>query len=50
MANLFNGQERTVDEWKALLTLADSRFVVKNVIQPKRSALSIFEVIWEEEK
>ncbi|RYP61899.1 hypothetical protein DL770_009691 [Monosporascus sp. CRB-9-2] len=45
MANLFNGQERTVKEWTALLAEADPRFVVKQVIEPKRSALGIIEAV-----
>ncbi|RYP66866.1 hypothetical protein DL769_005898 [Monosporascus sp. CRB-8-3] len=46
MANLFNGQERTVKEWTALLAEADPRFVVKQVIEPKGSALGIIEAVW----
>ncbi|KAL1848712.1 hypothetical protein Daus18300_013502 [Diaporthe australafricana] len=48
MANLFNGQERTVQEWKDLLKEADPRFVVQKVIEPKGSALGILEVIWRD--
>lgn len=47
MANLFNGQERTADEWKALLAEADPRFVVTRVVEPKGSALGIIEVVWD---
>ncbi|RYO82876.1 hypothetical protein DL762_006397 [Monosporascus cannonballus] len=47
MANLFNGQERTVKEWTALLAEADPRFVVKQVIEPKGSALGIIEAVWD---
>lgn len=48
MANLFNGQERTVEEWKDLLKEADPRFVVQKVVEPKGSALGILEVVWRE--
>ncbi|KAK4455245.1 S-adenosyl-L-methionine-dependent methyltransferase [Podospora aff. communis PSN243] len=47
MASVFNGKERTVAEWKALLAEADKRFVLKGVTEPKGSALGILEVIWE---
>lgn len=46
MAAVFNSHERTVDQWKALLTLADSRFELRNVISPHGSALSLFDVRW----
>ncbi|RYP67312.1 hypothetical protein DL770_008641 [Monosporascus sp. CRB-9-2] len=49
MAAIFNAQERTVEEWKALLTEADSRFKLTKVIQPRGSALAILEVVWEGE-
>ncbi|KAK0666050.1 S-adenosyl-L-methionine-dependent methyltransferase [Cercophora samala] len=48
MANLFNGQERTAEEWEALIAHADSRFVVSRVVEPKGSALGIIEVCWRE--
>lgn len=46
MTAIFNSQERTIDEWTALLTHADTRFVLKGVIEPKGSALGIMEVVW----
>ncbi|KAK0716586.1 S-adenosyl-L-methionine-dependent methyltransferase [Apiosordaria backusii] len=46
MAVSFNSRERTVAEWKALLTEADPRFAVKTVTEPKGSALGILVVEW----
>lgn len=48
MANLFNGKERTAEEWEALVVDADPRFVVSRVVEPKGSALGIIEVAWQE--
>ncbi|KAI0888674.1 S-adenosyl-L-methionine-dependent methyltransferase [Annulohypoxylon maeteangense] len=47
MGAIFNARERTVTEWKALITEADTRFLLKQVIQPKGSALAIMEVLWD---
>jgi hypothetical protein len=47
MTALFNARDRTISDWKSLLSQADSRFVLKNVVEPKGSALSILEVSWE---
>ncbi|KAI0421903.1 S-adenosyl-L-methionine-dependent methyltransferase [Xylaria grammica] len=49
MAALFNGSERTVDEWRSLLAQADKRFVLTKTIQPPSSALAIMEVVWDGE-
>lgn len=46
MKAIFNSQERTTDEWTALLKEAGPNFVLKNVIEPRGSALGILEVIW----
>lgn len=46
MGAVFNSLERTVSEWKALLRNADPRFVLKQVIEPKGSALGIIEIDW----
>jgi hypothetical protein len=46
MGALFNARERTVNEWRALVTEADTRFQLKQVIQPKGSTLAIMEVVW----
>jgi hypothetical protein len=46
MTALFNAQDRTINDWKTLLSQADSRFVLENVIEPKGSALAILEVAW----
>jgi hypothetical protein len=47
MASAFNAHERTLAEWKALITEADSGFIVNNVIEPEGSALSIIEILWQ---
>ncbi|KAI1360612.1 O-methyltransferase-domain-containing protein [Xylaria arbuscula] len=47
MAAIFNSRERTVDEWRKLLSVADSRFMMKRVIHPKGSMLAILEIIWD---
>ncbi|GKT85912.1 sterigmatocystin 8-O-methyltransferase [Colletotrichum tofieldiae] len=41
-----NGRERTLDEWKAMISQADPRFVVKDVVQPKGSMLAMMEIVW----
>lgn len=43
----FNGRERYLDEWKALLAAADDRFILNRVYVPKRSLLGILEVLWD---
>lgn len=48
MASMFNSRERSADDWKTLLSDADSRFVLKGVKQPKGSALAVIEVAWNE--
>lgn len=48
MAALFNAREREEAEWRNLLLEADSRFLLKRVIQPPGAALAIMEVVWEE--
>ncbi|KAI5920336.1 sterigmatocystin 8-O-methyltransferase [Camillea tinctor] len=42
----FNGRERYLDEWKALLAAADERFVLHRVYEPKDNLLGIIEVHW----
>lgn len=46
LKNFFNGRERYLDEWKALLAAADERFVIKQVYVPKDNLLGIIEVHW----
>lgn len=43
----FNGRERYLDEWKALLAAADERFVLHQVIEPKESCLAFLEIHWD---
>ncbi|KAI1660016.1 sterigmatocystin 8-O-methyltransferase [Daldinia decipiens] len=43
----FNGRERYLDEWKALLAAADKRFVLHRVFEPKGSLLGILEIRWD---
>ncbi|KAI1141459.1 S-adenosyl-L-methionine-dependent methyltransferase [Hypoxylon sp. FL0543] len=45
MGSFFNARERTLQEWKDLLTQADPRFVLQRVIKPK-SNLAIMEIVW----
>ncbi|KAG8169256.1 hypothetical protein KVR01_000001 [Diaporthe batatas] len=47
LAASFNSRDRTVSDWRALLQEADPGFIVKNVTEPKGSALGIIEAIWE---
>ena len=47
MAACFNGAERTRAQWTGLLQLADERFVIKNIVRPEGSSMSIIEVAWE---
>ncbi|KAK2591049.1 hypothetical protein QQS21_011263 [Conoideocrella luteorostrata] len=43
----FNGRQRYLDEWKALLAAADERFILHRVFEPKGSLLVILEVHWD---
>lgn len=47
MGALFNSKERTIEEWRVLLSDADPRFVLQGVTEPKGSALGILEVVWD---
>jgi hypothetical protein len=42
-----NGRERYLDEWKALLAAADSRFVLSQVFVPQEDLLGVIEVHWK---
>lgn len=46
MQAIFNSQERTINEWKALFQQADPRFEFMDVKEPKGSALAIIDVRW----
>ncbi|XDG04424.1 hypothetical protein ABKA04_004039 [Annulohypoxylon sp. FPYF3050] len=50
MGASFNSYERSLDEWKALLSEADPRFTFQKVSGAKDSALSIIEFIWSDGK
>ncbi|KAF7539506.1 hypothetical protein G7054_g2088 [Neopestalotiopsis clavispora] len=43
----FNGRNRYLHEWKALLKAADDRFVLHRVVCPGRSLVSTLEVVWD---
>ncbi|CAG9950383.1 unnamed protein product [Clonostachys rosea f. rosea IK726] len=43
----FNGRNRYLGEWKALLAAADARFHLQRVIVPERSLLSTLEIVWD---
>lgn len=47
MLEIGNAKERELEEWKALFSQADERFVFKGVFQPEGSRLSLLEVVWE---
>jgi len=47
MALIFNAKERTAAEWRSLLAETDARFVLKEIVEPKGSALAILEIVWE---
>lgn len=46
MGSVFNGKERDAAEWKGLLARADSRFVLRKIVQPSGSSLAMIEVDW----
>ncbi|KAI1380126.1 sterigmatocystin 8-O-methyltransferase [Hypoxylon crocopeplum] len=50
MGAFFNSYERSLDEWKALLSEADPRFVFQRASGAKDSALSIIEFVWTDGK
>ena len=45
MAMMFNGKEREMHEWTAILEAADPRLKIKNVVTPQGSALSVIEIM-----
>lgn len=45
MMQIFNGKERELDEWVAVLKGADERLRLKNVVQPFGSLMSVLEVV-----
>ncbi|KAF2683382.1 putative Sterigmatocystin 8-O-methyltransferase [Lentithecium fluviatile CBS 122367] len=47
MAGAFNAKERTKVELEALLKKADPAFTLRNVVEPKGSALQMMEFEWE---
>ncbi|KAI0394506.1 sterigmatocystin 8-O-methyltransferase [Xylariaceae sp. FL0594] len=46
MGALLNAQERTASEWKALITKADRRFELREIIQPRDSAMALLDIRW----
>ncbi|KAI0871506.1 sterigmatocystin 8-O-methyltransferase [Hypoxylon argillaceum] len=49
MTALFNARDRTANDWRALFSEADSRFLLKSVIQPAGSGLAILDLRWNAE-
>jgi hypothetical protein len=47
IGTFFNGRERYLDEWTALLAAADDRFVLHKVHVPEDNLLGILEVHWK---
>ena len=48
MLEISNARECDLEEWKALFSQADARFVFKGVKQPAGSGLAIIETAWQE--
>ncbi|KAI0186156.1 S-adenosyl-L-methionine-dependent methyltransferase [Xylaria flabelliformis] len=46
MGAFLNARERTYGEWRSLLTDADPRFVLTEVIEPPDSSLALIDVRW----
>ena len=46
MAACFNGAERSKGQWIDLLHVADERFVIRNIVRPAGSLMSVIEVMW----
>lgn len=44
MLQSFNSLERDIDDWKDLLSRADDRLSLVNVVQPVGSVMSVLEV------
>ncbi|OZJ01754.1 hypothetical protein BZG36_05456 [Bifiguratus adelaidae] len=42
-----NARERTEEDWKSVLQMADSRFYLNRIISPHSSFLSAIEVVWD---
>ncbi|KAI0521163.1 O-methyltransferase-domain-containing protein [Xylaria bambusicola] len=47
MTSLFNGRDRSVEDWRAFFSKADNRFILKSAIQMKNSALTILDLRWD---
>jgi hypothetical protein len=47
MKACFNAKERDMNDWRALLSKADERFVMKEVKRPEGSQLQIIDVEWK---
>ncbi|KAK1759952.1 S-adenosyl-L-methionine-dependent methyltransferase [Echria macrotheca] len=50
MMSMFNSKERTMDEWKELVTKADARFRLKSVVQLPASPMGVLEFTWEPDR
>lgn len=42
-----NSAERTKEDWIALLSTADERFVIQSIVMLPQSVYSIIEVVWQ---
>jgi SAM-dependent methyltransferase len=47
MWELQNSKERTVEDWRDLFAMADTRFKLSKVVKPPNANLGILEVTWE---
>lgn len=47
MMAIFNGKERSEDEWRGLLARADPRFRLRSVVRLSSGPLAMMEVVWD---
>lgn len=47
MLSMFNGIERTKEDFRKLFIDADERFVVESITRPMGSALCVVSVVWK---
>jgi 6-hydroxytryprostatin B O-methyltransferase len=49
MMQTFNSQERSLDDWLAILERVDPRLDIRNIVQPHGSVMSVMEVVFEQD-
>jgi 6-hydroxytryprostatin B O-methyltransferase len=45
MLQVFNSSERDLEDWKALFGMVDERLVLRSVVQPPGSVMSVLELV-----